>query len=450
MILLYRMVLGVLRAVAPALEGGDSKLARGLAGRRRAHELLEVWGRNLRDPDRPVVWLHASSLGEGLVAESVMNALRVRLPEAQFVYTFFSPSAEPLARTIDADAATDLPWDLRGPMSRVLDALEPDMIVFARGDVWPVLVSEASARGVPLALVGGVLSERSRRLRWPARGLLRRSWKALAVVGATTEGDAARFERAGVPAAAVQVVGDPAVDAAATRYRAHDLDLPWMRRLAGADRRTLVAGSTWPSDHDVLLPALEQVRAEIPSFRVILVPHEPTDALVDSLRRRLDGAGWTTITLTELEAGAGRDAELEAGPGCDTDTEAGPAAAADVVIVDRVGPLAQMYRLADVAWVGGGFGADGLHSVLEPAVASVPVIAGPGGGLSPTCAALIDSGGAELAATSDAVARILVGLLGDTAERQRRGAVAAEYIARHAGAADRCARILHEMLETQA
>jgi len=100
--LLYRVGLAALRFVSPLLSAGGTKFARGLAGRRLADAKLAEWGRTSRDPGRPVVWVHAPSVGEGLQAKAVTDALLMRRPEAQVVYTFFSPSAEGFAEGFGA------------------------------------------------------------------------------------------------------------------------------------------------------------------------------------------------------------------------------------------------------------------------------------------------------------------------------------------------------------
>ena len=91
--LLYRLAVGTARVAAPLIWSGNGKIARGLAGRRRAHELLARWGEQERDSGRPTMWFHAPSVGESLQAGAVMEALRLRLPDVQVVLTYFSPSA---------------------------------------------------------------------------------------------------------------------------------------------------------------------------------------------------------------------------------------------------------------------------------------------------------------------------------------------------------------------
>ncbi|MED5199287.1 MAG: glycosyltransferase N-terminal domain-containing protein, partial [Gemmatimonadota bacterium] len=103
------------------LTKGKSKLGRGLRGRRDAHERLAAAATPLAD--RPVVWVHASSVGESLQARAVIDVLRGRMPGLHVVFTFFSPSAEAVQGTFPADVSSYLPWDLPEVMGPVLDAV---------------------------------------------------------------------------------------------------------------------------------------------------------------------------------------------------------------------------------------------------------------------------------------------------------------------------------------
>src|SRR5215207_6339688 len=102
---IYGMGVAALRPALPLLARGEGKLARGIRGRRGVVERMEAWAREHRDPSRPLAWFHAPSVGEGLQARAVVEAFRARRPDAQLAYTWFSPSAESFARTVQADVA---------------------------------------------------------------------------------------------------------------------------------------------------------------------------------------------------------------------------------------------------------------------------------------------------------------------------------------------------------
>ena len=373
-----------------------------------------------------MLWLHAPSVGEGLQARAVKEAWLLRHPDTQVLFTFFSPSAEGFAGDFGADVTEYLPWDLRGPLARVLDAVEPDAVVFTKTEVWPVLVAEAARRGVPVAMVGATVPEGSGRARWPATALLKPTWETLDLACAISEEDGRRLQALGVSPERVRVTGDPGIDSAARRFQASPRRAPWLTPFRDAPRPTVVAGSTWSSDEAVLLPALDRVRATVPRVRAVIAPHEPTPEHVAGLLGRLGEAGWEVATLGQVE---GRGALR-----------------ADAVVVDRVGVLAHLYGIASVSYVGGGFHDEGLHSVLEPAAAGSPVLFGPRHRNARAAADLLEVGGAKVASDPSGLAGVLLDWLEDEAARSRVGEAAAGYIEGHRGAAERSAAHLDEII----
>jgi len=357
-----------------------------------------------------------------------VEALRSAHPEVQVVFTHFSPSAESLAARMPAEAADYLPWDLPSPIRATLDAVRPDLVVFTKTEVWPVLVAEAARRAIPTALVGGSLPTGAARARWPARTVLRPTWSRLSLVGAIDAEDAKGFASLGVRPDVIHVTGDPGIDSAAARARAADPEASYLEPFHRATLPTVVAGSTWPADEEVLLPALRDTRGRTGAMRVIIAPHEPTPGHVDQLVRRLGAGGWRPSTLSEVERSGleGRDA----------------------VVVDRVGVLAHLYTAATVAYVGGGFHDAGLHSVLEPAAAGVPVAFGPRHRNARAAADLVGVGGARVGTDRARLADIFTTWLLDPGQREYAATAARGYIHRHAGAADRSTRLLLSLLES--
>ncbi|PYO92891.1 MAG: 3-deoxy-D-manno-octulosonic acid transferase, partial [Gemmatimonadetes bacterium] len=137
--LLYRLSVHVATRAAPLFARFDKKVARGLDGRRGLAARLAAWAAARRDTKRPLVWMHAPSVGEGLQAKPVLETLRAEHPDWQLAFTFFSPSAERLARNLPVDIADYLPLDRPSEVSAVLDALQPTALVFSKLDVWPEL-----------------------------------------------------------------------------------------------------------------------------------------------------------------------------------------------------------------------------------------------------------------------------------------------------------------------
>jgi 3-deoxy-D-manno-octulosonic-acid transferase len=423
----YRAAIRLGTVLAPALGLLDPKIRAGSRARREAGERLLDWARWSRDADRPLVWFHAASVGEGLQAESVLRQLRRMRPDCQIIYTHFSPSAEGLAGRLEVDAADYLPYDLPDRVDRLLRALEPDLLVFAKLDLWPELSTRAATTGTQVAMVAATVSPGSGRLRWPARGLLEPGYRAVAAAAAISQDDANRLARLGVSADRIRVLGDPRFDSVADRVGAVALDEPLLRFGRGAP--TMVAGSTWPADEAVILRAFAGVQRHRPDARLILVPHEPTPDHLDRLDRSARAAGLPApVRLSAAES---------------------PAA---LLLVDRVGVLATLYGAGTMAYVGGGFGRAGLHSVLEPAAWSLPVAFGPRWRNSRDATLLVEAGAATALGphfpgrAAAALLKQWQRWLSDEGGRQVQGRLAREVVERGMGASERSAGMLARLI----
>jgi len=389
-----------------------------------APEQLASWARAHRDPTRPLAWFHAPSVGEGLQARAVMAALRSDLPDMQFIYTHFSPSAEDFAARLAADWCGYLCYDRIGDVERMLTAAAPDLLVFTKLDLWPELAIRAAHRGARVAMVAATVSAVSSRLRWPARRAATPGYAALDLALAVAPEDVSRLAVLGCRADRIVLTGDPRVDSVLEVAEAGG-----ERVLGGtAADRILVAGSTWPEDEAMVLAAFREVRRTHPDARLILAPHQPTAAHLHGI----DAAARTSGLPDPVRLGGLVDGPLP-----------------PIVAVDRTGVLARLYRVGTFAYVGGGFGHAGIHSVFEPAAWSRPVVIGPRDRDSRD-ARLLDEAGALTRLTGAAPAAQLAGIWRrylDMPDRaQAAGAAGRAALDRERGAARRSAEMLRNLL----
>src|SRR5690606_37940799 len=183
-----------------------------------------------------------------------------------------------------------------------------------------------------------------------------------------------------------------------------------------------VAGSTWPADEAVLLAAWLALRRAVPTARLVIAPHEPTEAHLAPIERWAAGAGLRLARLATADADS------------------------DVVLVDRVGVLGELYALADAAYVGGGFHAAGLHSVLEPAAYGAPVLFGPRWQASRDAGLLQRCHGGAVVADSEGRARQRTRLLGAPDARSEVGGRARSMVESGLGAAERSYELVQDLL----
>jgi len=443
---LYRLAWAVVRPLAAPLALGRGKLGRAVRGRRAAVRVLADWAARARETARPLVWFHAASVGEGRQAEAVLARLKAARPAWQIAYTFGSPSAERWAATLPADVAGYVPFDTPAETAAALDALRPAALVFSTTDVWPELVRQAGARGVALGLVSATMAPTSSRRGGVARFVLSPAYAALDRVGAIGERDAAALEQAGVPRERLTVTGDTRHDAAHARLAGLAAGAPHLAALRGdgLDRRpVVVAGSTWPSDERVLMPALRAAQRAGAALRLVIAPHEPTPDHLATLDGKLDYCmppQMRRVRLSSLLAPGNRE-PLPPGNLPSGNLEW------DVVVVDQVGLLAELYTTASLAYVGGGFHGRGLHSVIEPAAAGVPVLFGPRWQGSRDARLLLEAGAARAARDRHELAEALAAWLTDETARASAALAARAVVERGRGAADRSVQLVIDLVE---
>jgi 3-deoxy-D-manno-octulosonic-acid transferase len=416
---------GVLSRLAVSITPkGKSKLLRTMSARRGLLERYEAWADDHRDDTRPLLWIHAPSVGEGLQALPVIQRIRNRRPDVQLAYTFFSPSAERFAATTGAAFSDYLPFDTASHMKRALDALRPTALVYSKLDVWPLLTADAAERGTRLGLLSATVPESSRRRSRLALLALGEAYAALDVVGAISPSDAERLLEMGVPSDRITITGDTRYDQVWGRATAPNTKRDALIERYRDDRKTLVAGSTWPSDEKPLLEAWHRVRKEIPGVRLIIAPHEVSPAHLANIDRWTRTSGLSISRTSEADDGA----------------------SSDVLLIDGYGILGDMYALADAAYVGGGFHAAGLHSLLEPAAFGAPVLFGPLHTDNRDARLLIGGGGAiRCPGTGDISARLLAWFTNEKV-RAKAGQCARRVVESGLGGADRSADLIESLL----
>ena len=416
----YSLAGSLAHALTRAVPAGESKFQRGLSARRGIVERYRRWSSTSRDPARLLVWFHAPSVGEGLQAQPVIELVRARRPDVQIAYTFFSPSAQSLAQSLKVDFADYLPFDTFADSDTIVAALRPSALIFSKLDIWPALTERAAAARVPVGVISATLAESSGRRGVIAKAFLEDAYLAIQRVGAIDKEDAEHFRQMGVRAERIEVTGDTRYDQVSARARRVPSALVQSLR---SSRPTLVAGSTWPADEEHLFDAWGKVRDKIPDARLVIAPHELTAAHLASVESWARRRG---LRLGRL--GAANASE------------------ADVLLIDRYGILGDLYALADVAYVGGGFHSAGLHSVLEPAAFGAPVLFGPRHDKSRDARSLIEAGGgAAVTGVADLSLR-LNDWLGSLPARDSAGEAARTFVQEGTGAAERSFALVSGLL----
>lgn len=306
---------------------------------------------------QPVIWLHAVSVGEVIAARPLLKGLRGRYPGHHLLLSVTTETGRGVAEHDQlADQVIYFPFDLGPAVRRVLDSVHPQVVIIMETEIWPLFTQEASRRGIPLLLANGRISDRSsaryRRLAWFFRPVLAR----FACLGMQTALDRQRIVAAGAPSERSQVLGNLKYDIPCGPVP-FDQRLMLRRQYAiAADNLVFTAASTHAGEEQAVLNAWRELAGQHPDARLVLVPRHPERAA--EVARLAEQFGFKARRRTELAV----DRLL---------------AADELLLVDTVGELTNIYHLSDVVFVGGSLVPNGGHNLLEPAACGVPSLFGP-------------------------------------------------------------------------
>ena len=379
---------------------------------------------------RPLIWVHAVSVGEVLAVSRLVKELDAALPDHFVAVSTTTRTGQQLARERFGTnrvfyCPLDLPWAVRA----YLNALQPRMLVLAETEFWPDLLSRCFKRGIPVAVVNARVSDRSfpryQRLRALWRPFLRR----LNTVMAQTEADAARLIAIGCDPSRVSVAGNLKFDVRA----ADDSKAARVMKVLGKDLSFLIAGSTLEGEEAALLKAWPQLLRADPTLAIVLAPRHPER--FETVAALLDQSG---VPWVRRSAWHGK-----------TEDSLTPLSAGQFVLLDTIGELASIYSLARVAFVGGSLVPAGGHNPLEPAQFGVSIVMGPH---YQNFRAIVDDLRAHHAiqiATGENFAQVLADLFTSREEALAMGQRAKQVFDQQAGATERCVTALTALLSSQ-
>jgi 3-deoxy-D-manno-octulosonic-acid transferase len=383
--------------------------------------------------DRPLIWLHAVSVGEVLAVTGLVKALESAMPGYSIVVSTTTRTGQALARERFASnlvfyCPLDLPW----AVSAYLSALQPRLLILAETEFWPNLLHGCFRREIPVAVVNARISNRSwpryKRLRWFWRPLLAR----LGGVLAQSQTDADRLLALGCLPDCVSVAGNLKFDVRA----AQESDATLYLRSVSAGLRFIVAGSTLEGEESELVEAWPRLLAEDTQLVLVLAPRHPERFSTVGALLQKAGALWNKRSGWPSEASAAQRAPRMLRPG-------------EIVLLDTIGELASVYSLASVAFVGGSLVPAGGHNPLEPAQFAVPIVMGPH---YANFAAIVDSLRSHDAlriAAKEELGSTLIELLGDRTAAKAMGQRARKVFDSEAGATGRCVAAIRALLSAE-
>jgi 3-deoxy-D-manno-octulosonic-acid transferase len=382
--------------------------------------------------ERPLIWLHAVSVGEVLAVTRLVRTLESALPGTLIVVSTTTRTGQALARErFESNRVFYCPLDLPWAVRAYLNALQPRMLILAETEFWPNLLHGCFSRGIPVVVVNARISNRS----WPRYQRLRRLWRPLlsrlSRVLAQSQIDADRLLALGCLPDRVSVTGNLKFDVRA----AQESEATRLLKSMAAGLRVVVAGSTLEGEESALADAWPRLLAADSELVLVLAPRHPERFSVVAALLERSGLTWCKRSDWYSEPSAAARATRALRPG-------------EIVLLDTIGELASVCSLASVAFVGGSLVPAGGHNPLEPAQFAVPIVMGPHYANFVAIVESLRSHDAMRIAAKEDLASILIELLRDRVAAGAMGARAKEVFDRQAGATDRCVAAIRELLDS--
>lgn len=383
----------------------DKKAALWVKGRSRYWVLLDKIFSTapFNQPGRKLAWFHCASLGEFEQGRPIIEAFRQQHPDYLILLTFFSPSGYEVRKAYTGvDHILYLPLDTPSNVHRFVDTVKPDIVFYIKYEFWFNFLNYLQIKGIPTILVSAVFRPDQHFFKgygeWPRKIL-----QGFTKIFVQSDNSKELLEFIGIEN--VEVSGDTRFDRV-TAIAAHPGEIA-IARAFSLNHKVLVAGSTWPADEDLIFKLIYQNNNKL---RFIVAPHEIGNDHLNSFMQR---AGKKAVRFSETTLEEVKEAEI--------------------LLIDSIGMLSQLYQYGTLAYIGGGFGA-GIHNILEAAAYGLPVFFGPNNHKFSEAKELISLGGAFEVTKPDELIKKVNILLNDKTELTAAHTASKNYVMNGCGA----------------
>ncbi|MCA9421569.1 MAG: 3-deoxy-D-manno-octulosonic acid transferase, partial [Nitrospira sp.] len=387
-----------------------------------------------RNVQKPVIWIHAVSLGEVATIVPLLHAMKERYPQWPLVVsTVTETGREVVIKRLEGVAVhCYAPVDFSWAVERYIRMLRPHLFILVESEFWPNLLNRLQRHHVPICLVNGRISSRSfGRYRWVA-GMMKHVLSCLDLALMQSVHDAERIGRLGAKPNAIHVTGNMKFDQGFEQGQAANAHVSFRSLFTRHSAEVLiVAGSTHPQEEECLLHAYRKVIAQHPQAVLVIAPRHIER--VGKLEQVIQQYGFPCVRRSRLGQKVG-DQGVQQGP--------------RVIVLDTRGELAFVYREGCVTYVGGTLVPVGGHNLLEPAQWGRPVVFGPYvDHCRDSAGLLLEAGGGIQIQNQDDLASQLIRLIAHPSEAEERGRRALEMVQAHRGVITRNLQWIDQLLE---
>ena len=361
------------------------------------------------------IWMHCASLGEFEQGRPVLQEIKKQFPEAIIIVTFFSPSGHEIVKNNkDFKNVFYLPMDSFFHAKKWMNILKPDLVLWVKYEYWHYYLHEIKKRNIPLLMISGVYRSNQIFFKWYG-GFYKKMLNCFTHFFLQNEDSRDQLQKI-ISEEKITVSGDTRCDRVINIAESF-IDVPGIKEFCN-DKRVIVAGSTWEDDEAEWTHFVKQH----PDIKFIIAPHEIDKENLADVKKEFPGSLYYSEWMINQSA--------------DND-ELSRLTPLNCLIIDNIGMLSRLYYYATITYIGGGFGDDGLHNILEAAVYGKPVIFGPAYSKNFEAEEMIDCLGAISISSALELEQVLNNLLNNEDDLKSRSKAAKNYVYKNAGATDK-------------
>ncbi|MEO6219077.1 MAG: glycosyltransferase N-terminal domain-containing protein [Ginsengibacter sp.] len=412
-LLLYNLFLALYKTGVLLLSIWNSKARLWIKGRKTFPKV------DYSSAGHNVVWMHCASLGEFEQGRPLLEEIKLYYRACKIVVTFFSPSGYEIRKGFNgADHVFYLPHDSPRNAQKFIGEINPSLVIWIKYEYWYYYLYELRKKNIPVLLVSGVFRENMPFFKW--YGYLWKKMLACFVHFFVQNQQSKNILERLVSADKITSSGDTRFDRVITIAEKFE-HISAIENFCG-NSQVIVAGSTWEDDE---AEWTHYVKSH-PEIKFIIAPHEIDKENLAFVKKQFPGSifysEWMRVVDEKPEISSQRS-EVRS-----------KKSLSNCLIIDNIGMLSRLYYYASVCFVGGGFGYEGLHNILEAAVYGKPVIFGPEYEKNFEAVEMIERGGAISIENAIELEKVLNKLLSDEVEIKRRGEASKKYVYTQSGA----------------
>ena len=413
MLFLYNLIVQIASFLLKIVAVFSPKIKLFVEGRKSVFKILES---KINANDK-TIWFHAASLGEYEQGLPVIERIKEKFPNHKIVLTFFSPSGyEVRKNNLVADVTVYLPLDTKKNALQFLSIVRPEMVFFIKYEYWPNYLKELGKISTPTYLISGIFRKNQLFFKWYG-GFYRTALNTFTYFFVQNESSKKLLLELGKTNVAVS--GDTRFDRVASILE-KDNSLDFIETFKN-DTLTIVAGSSWPKDENLLVDYINQTSEKI---KFIIAPHNIKEEQIQELKKSISKK---VVLFSEKSTKNLADF--------------------DVFIIDTIGILTKIYSYSDIAYVGGGYGNPGVHNILEPATFGVPIVIGPNFSHFAEATALVNREGCIPISNKKELMDAFSNLIANDNIRHEKGHICNTFVQMNKGATDIIMKKINDQVE---